>query len=67
MAEDKFVKQYKGKDGRIVANIEKTEDGDFQVWNDITNSLIAEYQDLSEAHAEARMIVIRYNQDQENR
>ena len=67
MDDDKFPEIYKGKDGIIVANIEKAENCNFQVWDEINKSPTGEYQDLAEARAEAKMIVIRYDQDQENR
>ena len=67
MGDRKFPEIYKGKDGKIVAEIEKADNGNFGVWDTINNSHTGEYKDISAAQAEANMIVVRYDQDQENR
>lgn len=57
-----------------VAEIEKNKDGKYLLWEvvrrDISppgnnHSLIDEYLDLEAARSEARMIVVRYEQDHE--
>ena len=74
MSADQNIEIFKAKNGARIAEIEKTENGKYQVWKidrrDILppgnrHSLIGEYQDLEAARAEADMIVVRYEQDQE--
>ena len=67
-------KIFKAKDGSRVAEIEKGRNGKYLLWQinrrEISppgnkHSLIGEYSDLETARAEAKMIVVRFEQDQE--
>jgi len=72
MNEGKSIEIFKSRSGKRVAEIVQAENGKYQVWKigrrDISppgtiHSLIGEYQDLAAAQAEAKMIVVRYEQD----
>ncbi len=73
MSQDKVIEIFRSKNGERLAEIVRAENGKYQLWKierrDIQppgniHSLIDEYEELDAAQAEARMIVIRHEQDQ---
>lgn len=74
MIEDKSIEIFKAKDGVRVAEIDEDENGKYLLWEvsrinasspGNRHSLLGDYSDLEEARAEAKMVVERYEQDNE--
>jgi hypothetical protein len=67
------IKIFKGNDGRLLAQIMRSENGEYEIWEreSLNNMLPGNLQkrkgkrsDLAATRAEADRIVARYNQDQ---
>lgn len=74
MSEANTTELFKGKDGSRLAEIEKGSNGKYLLWKidrrEISpsgnrHSLLGEYLDLVTARAKAKMIVVRFEQDQD--
>ena len=69
----KSIKTFRGKDGRIVAQIMQAENGEYELWiREKLNNMLSgdlhkrrgKHSDLAAARATGDRIVSRYNQDQ---
>jgi hypothetical protein len=69
----KKIETFNGKDGRLVAEIMQSENGEYEVWErERLNNMLrgnlhkrrGKHSDLAAARATGNRIVSRYNQDQ---